>query len=98
MSTTDPNTNRPRPTLPDLANLPPTVDIPTAARLLGISRTAAYQLAAKGALPVPVLRLGHRLRVPAAPLLTLLGFTPRGGEADGAGGETGPGVATHQDA
>ena len=41
---------------------PATIDIVSAARLLGIGRTLAYELAAKGELP-GVLRLGHRLVV-----------------------------------
>jgi excisionase family DNA binding protein len=64
------------PTLADLTALPPTLDVETAARLLGIGRTTAYQLAARNALPIPVLRIGHTLRIPTAPLLTLLGITP----------------------
>jgi NAD(P)-dependent dehydrogenase (short-subunit alcohol dehydrogenase family) len=64
-----------RPTLADTANLPPMIDLPTAARYLGIGRTTAYALAARGALPVPVLRIGTALRVPTAPLLKILGIT-----------------------
>ncbi|MGO9559861.1 MAG: helix-turn-helix domain-containing protein [Acidimicrobiales bacterium] len=41
---------------------PLVLDIPSAARLLGISRALAYELAARGELPV--LRLGRRLVVP----------------------------------
>ena len=59
----------------------PTCDVETAAGLLGISRGLAYQEAAKGSLAgVPVLRVGHRLRVVVRPLLDTLGFA-----ADGAG-------------
>jgi predicted DNA-binding transcriptional regulator AlpA len=36
-----------------------TVDVPTAARMLGISRTLAFQLAARGELP-GALKLGGR--------------------------------------
>jgi hypothetical protein len=64
-------------TVADLANLPPVIDVPTAGRLLGISRTGAYQLAAVDDLPVPVIRVGHSLKVPTAPLLALLGITPQ---------------------
>jgi excisionase family DNA binding protein len=39
--------------------------------LLGISRALAYNLAAQGELPV--IRLGHRLRVPRRALLDLVG-------------------------
>ena len=51
----------------------PTTDVETAAGLLGISRGLAYQEAKKGSLAgVPVLRVGHRLRVVTGPLLALL--------------------------
>jgi hypothetical protein len=59
----------------DAQQLPPTLDVATTARLLGISRTTAYHLAATDHLPVPVLRIGHTYRIPTAPLLTLLGIT-----------------------
>jgi len=62
-------------TLADAANLPPTLDVPTAAKLLGIGRSVAYQLAATDALPVPVIRIGHAVRIPTAPVLRLLGLT-----------------------
>ncbi len=53
----------------------PTIDVETAAGLLGISRGLAYTEAAKGSLAgVPVLRVGHRLRVVTAPLLKTLGL------------------------
>lgn len=51
----------------------PTCDVETAAGLLGISRTLAYQEGRKGSLAgVPVLRVGSRLRVVTAPLLDVL--------------------------
>lgn len=49
-------------------------DLLTAARVLGIGRTKAYQLARSGTFPVPVVRVGDRYRVPTAPLLRLLGL------------------------
>jgi predicted site-specific integrase-resolvase len=57
-------------------SLPPTLDVVTAGRLLGIGRTMAYQLARHGRFPVPVLRVGSNYRVPTAPLLALLGIDP----------------------
>lgn len=87
-----------RPTLAQAAALPATLTLPEAARLLGIGRTHAYTLAAHGEFPVPVMRLGHAVRVPTAPLLILLGLpapvpppapqhpdpaAPGGGGADG---------------
>lgn len=53
----------------------PTCDVETAAGLLGISRGLAYQEARQGSLGgVPVLRVGHRLRVVVKPLLEALGL------------------------
>ena len=60
----------------DLASLPPVLDVPTAGRLLGLGRSAAYDLIVAGLWPTPVLRLGRRLRIPTAPLLALLGLDP----------------------
>lgn len=51
----------------------PTIDVETAAGLLGVSRGLAYSEARSGSLAgVPVLRVGHRLRVVTAPLLAVL--------------------------
>ena len=55
--------------------LPVCVDVPTAARAFGIGRDGAYDLARSGRFPVPVLRLGRRLVVTRASLLTALGLT-----------------------
>lgn len=52
-----------------------------AAQLLGIGRTSAYQMAAAGTFPVPVLRLGRSIRIPTVPLLELLGLSNRVPEA-----------------
>ncbi len=59
----------------ELLALPASVDLVTAAKALGIGRTTAYQLARAGELPVPVLRLGVRYRVPTAALLAVLGIS-----------------------
>lgn len=59
----------------ELRSLPPVIDVPTAARVLGIGRTAAYSLVRSGEWPSPVLRLGGTIRVPTAPLLALIGQT-----------------------
>lgn len=64
--------------------LPPALDLTAAAELLGISRTAAYELVRSGSWPTPVLRLGCRIKIPTQPLLTLLGIsTDPGPGADG---------------
>ncbi len=57
----------------ELDALPTVVDVPTAARVLGLSRTAAYELIRVGGWPTPVFRLGRLIRIPTAPMLSLLG-------------------------
>ncbi|MEV7230312.1 hypothetical protein AB0M79_25335 [Polymorphospora sp. NPDC051019] len=47
-------------------------DLPTAAAVLGISRSQAYGLVATNAFPTPVIRAGSRIIVPVAGLLRLL--------------------------
>jgi excisionase family DNA binding protein len=59
--------------LDDLQSLPPTLDIETAAALLGIGRTLAYQLAKEGRFPCRVLRVGRRYLIPTGGLIRLLG-------------------------
>ena len=49
-----------------------TVNVETAAKMLGISRGLAYELVSMGKFPVPVIRLGRRLVVPREPLDRLL--------------------------
>src|SRR6266568_1933148 len=60
--------------LPEVGGLPVALDVPSAGHLLGIGRTRAYQLAATGRFPCPVLRIGGSWRVPTVPLLELLGL------------------------
>lgn len=62
-------------TLDDVEQLPPTVGLLTAARMLGVGRTAAYELVRTGKWPTPVLRLGRAIRIPTAPLLAQLGLS-----------------------
>ncbi|MGH2702945.1 MAG: hypothetical protein ACRDJ2_14380 [Actinomycetota bacterium] len=57
----------------DLLDLPPVVDLPTAAEVLGLGRSCAYELVRTGHWPTPVLRLGRLIKVPSMPLLELLG-------------------------
>jgi len=57
-----------------ISAVPAVIDVETAGRLLGLGRSAAYQLVKDGAWPTPVLRLGRRWRVLTAPLLALLGI------------------------
>lgn len=58
--------------------LPAMVDVVTAATVLGIGRTAAYELIRTDAWPTPVLRLGKLIRIPTASLLELI-QPPRSG-------------------
>ncbi|MCZ7420584.1 hypothetical protein O7605_13770 [Verrucosispora sp. WMMA2121] len=46
--------------------------LPTAAAVLGISRSQAYRLAATDTFPAPLIRAGTRIIVPVAGLLRLL--------------------------
>ena len=62
-------------TVEQARNLPPVVDVLTAAAILGIGRTAAYELIRIGQWPTPILRLGKLIRVPSAPLLELVGVS-----------------------
>lgn len=56
----------------DLDQLPPLVDIPTAARVLGIGRTLAYELVKTDQWPTPVLRIGKLIKIPTSGLRRLL--------------------------
>jgi excisionase family DNA binding protein len=61
----------------ELLALPPVVDLwPTAARVLGVGRSSAYELVKTGEWPTRVLRLGRLIRVPTAELLAYVGVTP----------------------
>jgi excisionase family DNA binding protein len=48
-----------------------TIDVPEAGRILGLSRNAAYDAAARG--DIPTIRIGKRLLVPKAALDRMLG-------------------------
>lgn len=61
------------PTQIDLTALPPTLDLITAARILGIGRTVAYELVRDGRWPTPVIHAGRKIRIPSGPLRALLG-------------------------
>lgn len=50
-----------------------TTDLTTAAHILGMGRTTAFELLRTGQFPVPVHRYGRRLVVPVAEILRLLG-------------------------
>jgi hypothetical protein len=55
--------------------MPPVVDGADHGAILGIGRTAAYELIRAGAWPTPILRLGKLIRVPSPPLLDLVGVS-----------------------
>jgi predicted DNA-binding transcriptional regulator AlpA len=62
-----------------LMALPAVMDVPTAASILGLSRTTAYELIRVGQWPTPVVRLGKQIRLPSGPILELLGVHPGAG-------------------
>jgi predicted DNA-binding transcriptional regulator AlpA len=57
---------------PDLDQLPALIDVPTAAAVLGIGRSLAYDLVRTDRWPTPVLRVGKLIRIPTAGLRRLL--------------------------
>ena len=57
----------------------PTISVPEAGRLLGLSRASAYAAAKRG--EIPTIPIGRRLLVPTAPFLAMLGLIPRKGAA-----------------
>ncbi|GAB2514025.1 helix-turn-helix domain-containing protein [Nocardiopsis aegyptia] len=65
-------------TLDELKQLPPTIDLMTAARILGIGRTKAYELARADDFPCRVVRIGGLYRVSTADLLRVIGAADGG--------------------
>lgn len=61
-------------TLAEVLELPAAVDLVTAGRAFGISRTKAHELVRANDFPCRVLRLGNQYRVPTAEILRLLGL------------------------
>jgi hypothetical protein len=62
-----------QPTLAEIRDhWPPTVDIPTAGRVFGLSRSHSYALAARGDFPVNLIKVGHRYRVSTLSILRIL--------------------------
>ena len=66
----------------NIESLPPTIDLLTAAGLLGIGRTAAYRLVREDRWPTPVVRAGRLIRVPTAPLLAAIGLATDPGKRE----------------
>jgi hypothetical protein len=54
------------------ASLPAVLDVPEAARLLGIGRTLAYELVRTNQWPTPIIRVGRLIKIPSGPLLELV--------------------------
>ncbi|MFU0240481.1 helix-turn-helix transcriptional regulator [Streptomyces scabiei] len=57
----------------DLLDLPPVVDVETASRALGISRSHGYNLARADQFPCRVVRAGRSFRVVTSDLRRVLG-------------------------
>jgi hypothetical protein len=57
----------------ELDELPPVLDVPTAAKVLGIGRSLAYELVRRGEWPTTVLHVGKLIKIPTEPLVRLLG-------------------------
>jgi hypothetical protein len=68
-------------TATDVRRLPAVVDVVTAAEVLGIGRTVAYELIRTDAFPTPFLRVGHQIKIPTAYLIELLGLSTEPGTA-----------------
>ncbi|HWU12118.1 MAG TPA: DNA-binding protein [Streptomyces sp.] len=60
------------PTLADIRTWPATVDVPTAGKAFGLSRSHAYELAGRDEFPAKVIRAGNRYRVVTASVLSAL--------------------------
>lgn len=65
------------------ADLPAVLDVPQAARLLGIGRTLAYELVRTDQWPTPVLRVGRLIKIPSRPLIELVSAGYPTNTADG---------------
>ncbi|MFD8739393.1 helix-turn-helix transcriptional regulator [Streptomyces sp. NPDC059618] len=60
------------PTLAEIRDWPATVNVPEAARAIGISKSHFFELIKRGEAPVAVLSFGARHRVVTASLVRLL--------------------------
>ncbi len=76
-------------------------DVPTAGSIIGgLCETESRVLYRRGDFPVPVIKVGHRLVVPVAPILAFLGLDggdgdrSRPAEQQGSGSGAGPGPRT----
>ena len=78
----DPNPTSPAEVSIDFATCA-TVSLAEAATVLGIHRSTAWDLFKRGEFPVPVLQIGHRLRVTKVQLERFLLGTPLDGSTTG---------------
>ena len=62
-------------TATEVRSLPAIVDVVTAAEVLGIGRTVAYELVRTDRFPTRVLRVGRQIKIPTAYLIELLGLS-----------------------
>ncbi len=58
----------------DVVALGVRTDVETAGSIFDLSRTQTYERIKDGTFPVPTFRIGRRVVVPVAPILTLLGL------------------------
>lgn len=66
-------------TLAEVRELPATVNVPTAARALGVGSSTLYDALSTGKAPVKALKVGGRIRVLTSDLARVLGAsTPEG--------------------
>ena len=56
----------------ELRQLPPVIDVPTAAAVLGVGKGTVYEAIRVGEWPTPILHLGRQIRILTAPLLELV--------------------------
>lgn len=56
----------------EVDQLPPLINLPTAAKVLGIGRGLAYELVREGGWPTPVVRMGKLIRIPTTCLRRVL--------------------------
>lgn len=58
--------------LDEIRRWPPVVDLPTAGRAFGVSRSYSFELAKRGQFPCRTIKVGSRYRVPTSAILDLL--------------------------
>lgn len=66
-----------QPTYRDLLELPTTIDVATAAAIVGVGRSTVYEMVRAGDWPTPVLRFRGAIRLPTAQVCALVTGPPR---------------------